>query len=51
MTELYNVDDECSQAWKICIDDTDERGLLDFETNHGVKYNGREMGPILEEEG
>lgn len=49
--DLSNVDDECSQVWRISINDIDEWGLLGCQTNQKegipdrLRGNGRRYGP------
>lgn len=49
MANHYYVNDECSRAVRISIVDRDECGLLDYETNDGLKYNEIEAEIITEE--
>lgn len=50
MADRYDVNDERSRHIIGSIDDIDEWGLLDHETNVGVEYNEIEAEPITEGE-
>lgn len=50
MVDHSNVSDECSRAEISSIGDIDKLGLLDYETNVGVKYNKIATQTILEEQ-
>lgn len=45
MKDLLNVNDEHSRTWRTTIDDIDECGLLNYETNQ------IEVEPIAKKEG